>query len=147
LTQETIADLTLVTKVTQIKYEVGATLPNASYLALLAEEGADVFYILSGRHTPVLRQIYKDTVVLECAATPTGQTAIRQVGVALTEPATKRGQSGQGEDWWRQVSCESSALIIFATGMLRDNKATPWTRVYGRSRRQLFFENSNGHKN
>ncbi|MGB6095194.1 MAG: helix-turn-helix transcriptional regulator [Comamonas thiooxydans] len=105
LTQQTIADLTLVTKVTQIKYELGTTMPNASYLALFAKEGADVLYILTGRHTPEVRQIDKGTVVLEAeeaalldnyrSATPTGQATIRQVGVALTELVAKRGQSGK----------------------------------------------------
>ena len=80
-------------------------MPNASYLALFAEEGADVLYILTGRHTPEVRQIDKDTVVLEAkeaalldnyrSATPTGQADSRQVGVGFTEPAAKRGLRGK----------------------------------------------------
>lgn len=105
LTQQTIADLTLATRVTQIKYEAGTTVPNASHLALSVAEGADVLYLLAGRHALAVRQIDKNAVALAAeaaallanhrSATPIGQAAKRQDCVVSAEPAFKRRQRGE----------------------------------------------------
>lgn len=101
LTQQAVAERTQVTKLTQIKYEAGKTVPNASYLALFADRGADVLYILTGQHTPEVREIAKEAVALQedeaalldyyRSATPAGRAAIRQVGAAFTEAVGKLG--------------------------------------------------------
>ena len=48
LTQTALASMTQVSKVTQLKYEYGTTMPNASYLAMFAKAGADILYIVTG---------------------------------------------------------------------------------------------------
>lgn len=41
-------------KTTQINYEKGAGSPDAAYLAAIAEQGADVLYIVTGERKPQL---------------------------------------------------------------------------------------------
>lgn len=41
-------------KTTQINYEKGAGSPDAAYLAAIAEQGADVLYIVTGERKPRL---------------------------------------------------------------------------------------------
>jgi transcriptional regulator with XRE-family HTH domain len=53
MTQTDMAQLAGVSKTSQISYESGGSLPDASYLAKLAEGGLDVQWLLVGRRTPV----------------------------------------------------------------------------------------------
>jgi len=45
-----MADLASVTKMSQINYEKGERSPDAAYLEAIAAAGADVQYIITGRH-------------------------------------------------------------------------------------------------
>ena len=47
-TQMAFASMAQVSKLTQLKYESGTTMPNASYLALFAKRGGDVLYVVTG---------------------------------------------------------------------------------------------------
>lgn len=48
--QENFAESAGVSRRTQMKYENGETSPDVAYLSGIADQGADVFYILSGKH-------------------------------------------------------------------------------------------------
>ncbi|MBL8512162.1 MAG: helix-turn-helix transcriptional regulator [Betaproteobacteria bacterium] len=49
LSQTAMAQLFDTSKRVQISYEQGRTYPNANYLAVLAEKGVDVFYVVTGK--------------------------------------------------------------------------------------------------
>jgi len=52
MTQAEFAAIGRVSKTTQVSYEANETEPQASYLARLAEAGADATWILTGRSAP-----------------------------------------------------------------------------------------------
>lgn len=52
MTQAEFAAIGHVSKATQVAYEANETQPQADYLALLAEAGADAMWILTGRGAP-----------------------------------------------------------------------------------------------
>lgn len=48
LSQDALATQLLVTRKTQVKYEAGVTFPDAKYLSMLEQLGADTHYIVTG---------------------------------------------------------------------------------------------------
>lgn len=54
LTQEQMAGRLNVTQKTQGLYERGQRMPNAEYLALMAAQGCDVLYVLTGQRAPTV---------------------------------------------------------------------------------------------
>lgn len=52
--QTDAAELCGVTRRSVVNYESGDRVPDADYLAKLAEAGADVMYVLTGRRTPAV---------------------------------------------------------------------------------------------
>jgi transcriptional regulator with XRE-family HTH domain len=62
--QASLANVTLVSKLTQLKYESGQSTPSASYLAQFARLGGDVLYIVTGMRTPAVKETSGEPVVL-----------------------------------------------------------------------------------
>lgn len=52
LSQADFAAIGDASKRTQIQWEKGAAAPNAEFLALVAQAGVDVLYVVTGHHTP-----------------------------------------------------------------------------------------------
>lgn len=66
LTQEQMAGRLKVTQKTQGLYERGQRMPNAEYLALMAAQGCDVLYVLTGQRTPTAQSLtVRETCMLE----------------------------------------------------------------------------------
>lgn len=53
LSQDALATQLCVTRLTQRNYEAGKTFPDAKYLSMFEQLGADIFYIVTGRHQVV----------------------------------------------------------------------------------------------
>ncbi len=106
LTQAALASITLVSKLTQLKYESGQSTPGATYLAAFARLGADVLYVVTGDRTPEVRQMDgvsttlspEDAAILDHyhrsdeqdkAAVRRVLTALSSQGLKLNGPAPK----------------------------------------------------------
>lgn len=76
----------------QLRYEKGMRFPDAAYLSAIAKSGADVTYIITGRHaTDMLNP--KETTILESlrAASPKTLDVLSMV-IEWSEKATELGQ-------------------------------------------------------
>jgi transcriptional regulator with XRE-family HTH domain len=95
LTQAALAQIAGVSKLTQLKYESGQTIPSAAYLGLLARLGGDVLYIVTGQRTPEIREVDGDSIVISAEesalidnyrhADEADQTAARRILTALAQ--------------------------------------------------------------
>ncbi|MFU1906029.1 helix-turn-helix domain-containing protein [Bordetella avium] len=60
LSQQAFAELGGASKRSQVEWEKGAQVPNAEFLALVAERGADVAFIVTGRRTISAQDLESD---------------------------------------------------------------------------------------
>ncbi len=99
LSQPRLAEIVSTSKVTVIAWEKDRSSPTGVQLSLLADQGFDVLYILTGQRTGLPEPLAPDeTALLENyrAASAENRGHMQAVGAALAQSPIKR-QSGAGE--------------------------------------------------
>ncbi|MCL1861863.1 MAG: helix-turn-helix domain-containing protein [Proteobacteria bacterium] len=92
MNQEAFASLAGVSRGAQINYESGARMPDMKYLSAVAAAGADVLYILTGRHEKGVLT-HREAALLNNYrnATPECQLALDEIGAALPKQDIEKG--------------------------------------------------------
>lgn len=96
LTQEQMAGRLDVTQKTQGLYERGQRMPNAEYLAVMADLGCDVLYVLTGQRTPAAQPLsVREACMLENyrALDEEDKAAMQRVSHALAQSAKPNDES------------------------------------------------------
>lgn len=96
LTQEQMAGRLNVTQKTQGLYERGQRMPNAEYLAVMADFGCDVLYVLTGQRTPSAQPLtVRETCMLENyrAMAEEDKAAVQRMTHALAQSVKPNGES------------------------------------------------------
>lgn len=100
LTQPAIAELTSVSKNTQINYEKDFRSPDATYLAAIAGLGADVLYIVTGQRTPqaegALSVREQKVLYTFRELSEEDQKSLQRLSIALKESPAKYDTGNEG---------------------------------------------------
>lgn len=87
MSQPTFAEIGGVTKKTQMLYENGERVPDAEYLAALAQAGLDVLYVLTGGRSfvppPPVSSEHRALIQDYDACSPVDQAALRRTAAAM----------------------------------------------------------------
>lgn len=90
LTQSSFAEHGGVILRSQVNYEQGKRLPDAGYLAKIAEIGADILYIITDKRTPVkiAALSVEETSLIDYyrQAAEEGRKALEATGAAVAKP-------------------------------------------------------------
>lgn len=111
------------TRQSQSKYEKGTATPSATYLAAIADEGADVLYILTGqRHRQAVKALPPDEqMLLDCYREWSPEVKKRELRRAMGLAPTGPDQTAPAMGNNNQVNSAQDAVQIKGTG----NYVTP----------------------
>lgn len=80
----------------QVRYEKGERTPDAVYLSGIANAGADILYIITGKHTPVQMSSLsiEETSLVDYYrhAAAEGRKALEATGAAVAKPKKKEAK-------------------------------------------------------